>query len=152
MKPKLNRLKLWFGLLLSSYFLIGIGSHFLLHREVFPIFSWFLFSRTPNQVTRFTIIIFKHNDNILDPPVLFNEAPQSIASSRDINANITINNFGFAYVQNHRERIDEKQKLVEDAYLNGEVEYGLVRETYDPYEKYKFGLVEREVLAIFLSE
>ena len=151
MELRLNRLRFLFGLLLSSYFLLGIGSHFLLRREIFPVFSWFLFSRTPNKTTQFTIVIFEHNGQILEPPVLFNEAPDSIARSGDIDANTVINSLGISYIQNNQEEVSEKRNLIEDVYLKGSVEYGLVKQTYDPILKYKFNQTEQEILVKFSS-
>ena len=132
-------------------FLIGIGSQLLIKREIFPIFSWFLFSRTPNQETHFKIVIYKHNNQTLNPPISFHQAPQSIAQSGVISATFVIDKLGNSYLQGKQEDIKKQRQILENNYLNGNVEYELIRESFDPIKKWKYNQVEQEILVRFNS-
>ena len=156
MKPlktasNLLRLRKIFTLLFVGYFFIGISSHLFLKKEIFPLFSWFLFSKTPNQITSFTIILYKHNGQILEPPIFFHQAPKTMADSGAIAANSVINQLGRKYRQGNQSQVRNQRKLLEENYLKGEIEYGLIQETYEPIERWKNGKVNQKLLVKFKS-
>lgn len=149
MTVSLQRLRTLMGGLLVSYFLIGMGSEFVLGKEIFPIFSWFLFSETPNQIVNFKIVLYSHNDKTLQPPVPFHQAPASMANAGDINANVVINDLGSSFLQGKSAQINEHRKILENNYMKGQVEYGLIKETYNPIQKWNSDQGDQEVLAKF---
>ena len=151
MASDLKKLKSFLEIVLISYFLMGIGMQLSFGRELFPIFSWFLFSRTPNRAVNFTIIIYTHNGRELTPPISFHKAPKSIADSESINANSVIKKLGNSVLQGSESQIIKNRKILERNYMYGNIEYALIKETYDPIQKWKYNEADQEVLSRFES-
>lgn len=149
--------KLFFSILLF-YFTFGIflGVTNSLNKrprtsEVFPIFSWFLFSQVPpEKVTVYNIIIHKHNEQIFNPGIPFEEADQSMArSNKNAVVQTLINKMGNSYRRNQQEEFTKFRQVFEKNHLKGQIEYELVKEKYSLLERFKTGESEQTSLGFF---
>ncbi len=140
-------------ILLASYFLCGLtlglrGFFFkepgrVSNQEIFPVFSWFLFSKTPNTVQRFTVLVSEYDGNKFDPPVYWREAARSVkpVSGADIHAvRVLCKRMNEVYMSNDQEKFNELRIEFENIYLSDSVvKYQIVEESYNPLERWKFG-------------
>lgn len=61
---------------IAAYFTVGIGAHLTAKstEDLYPFFSWFLFSRVPPRIqSEFEIRILEINDKNINPPVRLRE-------------------------------------------------------------------------------
>ncbi|MEJ2086333.1 MAG: hypothetical protein P8Y44_11745 [Acidobacteriota bacterium] len=128
-------------LLLILYFVAGNVSQKLIPGvdEIFPFFGWSLFSSVPNEDQRFTILIEEHNGQVLEPPVLFLQAPDTIVTGNRYVGRKVIDKMGRAKKRERGRKVKKYRSLLETNYLRGQVRYELVYERYDPLEKWKTG-------------
>ena len=128
-------------LILVVYFFTGTVSQKLIPGvdEVFPFFGWSLFSRTPNEGRRYTILIEEHNGQKIDPPVVFLQAPDSIVTGNRYIGRKVIGRLGRATKRDHKKQVKRYRKVLESNYLQGQVRYELIFERYDPIEKWETG-------------
>lgn len=118
--------------------------------EIFPLFGWSLFSKVPNQDSRYWIVIRRHEGRQIDPPVAFLQAPDSIATGNRYIARKLIQRLGRAHDRGDREGLAMLRRLLEQNYLKGNVRYELLFERYDPLAKWRTGAdLERRSVAIF---
>ena len=128
-------------LLLIVYFVAGNVSQKVIPGvdEIFPFFGWSLFSNVPNEDSRFTILIEEHDGKILEPPVLFLEAPETMVVGNRYVGRKVIDKMGRAKKRGRGRKVKKYRSLLESNYLRGRVRYELVYERYDPLEKWKTG-------------
>jgi hypothetical protein len=118
--------------------------------EIFPFFSWSLFSGVPNRVDDYTILIDEQDGRTLDPPVELLRAPASIAMGNRSIARKVIQNLGSAQESGDTAEAARLARVLESEYLRGRVRYRLVFERYEPLVKWKTGAdEERRVVARF---
>lgn len=132
------------------YFLIGMVTGFLRGKEIFPFFSWSLFSNIPNKTNEYTIIVDVYNGMIVSPPQLFQEAKEIIRQfdSRNISPPASIiayylmQDFGKAYERGEIQKAEKLRRLFEANYIKAPARYRLVRLIYNPVERWKTGKYE----------
>ena len=62
-------------LFLLLYFVAGLFARNAPGAEVYPFFSWFLFTKVPSFTeTEYTIRFLTHEEEVFTPPLLFKEA------------------------------------------------------------------------------
>ena len=126
-------------IVIFSYFIAGISIGFLnvKDEEVFPFFSWSLFSRIPNRGYQYSVQITEYNGQIIKP-VLFQKASSIVNKSHSSEPDRIIQNMGKNFDKNTQE-FEKMKNLLEGNYLGNTTKYNLVLLTYDPLQKWKTG-------------
>ncbi|MEO1368314.1 MAG: hypothetical protein AAFX50_14165 [Acidobacteriota bacterium] len=115
-------------------------------RDLYPFFSWSLFTHVPNVKHDFGLLITGIDGQRLDPPRELNAFSGRLAGAGSIRAYYTVQDFGRAILLRDRETADELRSLLEREYLKGaggELHYLLVARSYDPIEKWRHGRMEQ---------
>lgn len=132
-----------------GYFVIGHISLLRKHHETFPIYSWYLFAKTPVNKANYEVYVISYQDQNFDPPVEFRQSPleRIVRGRKSIIAKRVIENFGKAFDAKDSEGIAHQKELFESNHLKPGTKYRLVRKVYDPIEYYKTKTAETTVLA-----
>jgi hypothetical protein len=149
----LRQLRRRLVLILIVYFFAGATSQKLIPGvdEIFPFYGWSLFSKVPNQIEAYTVIIDHHEGQPLEPVDLL-QAPGTIVTGNRYIARKVIQKFGQATRRGRSEQADGQRRQLESTYLQGTVEYELFFERYDALEKWRSGQIqERRSLGRFTS-
>lgn len=142
MRPSpLRRLYRWLVLLVVVYFFAGGASQKLVPGvdEIIPFYGWSLFSKVPNEDSRYTLLVHRHKKRALKPPVSFLHAPDTIVTGNRYVGRKVIQRLGKAVERGEEAKVKDLRRLLEHHYLNGRVRYELVYERYDPVQKWKTG-------------
>lgn len=151
---RLRRLRRRLALLVVVYFFAGGASQKLVPGvdEIIPFFGWSLFSKVPNEDSRYALLLHSKNGRALEPPVPFLEAPSSIAAGNRYLGRKVIQRLGRAVDEGNATRVAELRRLLEENYLHGRVVYQLVFERYDPLARWRSGEnLEQRSLGRFTS-
>ncbi len=116
--------------------------------ELFPIFSWRLFAGVPNTKIEYSIEITQYDGIKFEQPVVFSEAT-FLASSKSVSARKLIQDFAQTY--NKNQDYQKYQTVLETVYLGKTRQYRLVKETYNPVEKFFKTGGEKETIATFFK-
>lgn len=138
---RLRRLRRRLALLVVVYFVAGGASQKLVPGvdEIIPFYGWSLFSKVPNEDSRYALLIHSRNGRPLEPPVPFLGAPPSIAAGNRFLGRKVIQRLGRAVEEGNSARLAELRRLLEENYLHGRVTYELVFERYDPLARWRTG-------------
>lgn len=133
------------------YFLVaGAGHVYAPKREYFPVFSWSLFSTSPDELSDIEIDIVAVDDRRFEPPRDFFELPALFSAARQRSTNATKAARALAdLVSDGSSDVAAAQASFERAYLGGHrhVEYRLVKRKFNPLRRYKTGeILEEEVV------
>lgn len=151
----LRRLRRRLVLGIIIYGLAGAASQKLVPGvvEIFPFYGWSLFTRVPNESTRYTIRIIERNGRPIDSAPLFLEAPPALVRGNRFIGRKVIQSLGKAHDRGETAETDRLRNLLERNYLRGRVRYELIRERYRPLERWETGEVEeRATLITFVRE
>jgi hypothetical protein len=152
--PTLRRLRRQLAFLALVYFFAGAASQKLIPGvdEIIPFFGWSLFSKVPNEDSRYTLLIHRHKKQVLEPPVSFLRAPDTIVTGNRYIGRKVIQRLGKAVERGEAARVQDLRRLLEENYLNGRVRYELIFERYDPMRKWRTGAnLEERSLGQFTS-
>jgi hypothetical protein len=152
--PSLRRLRRQLAFLILVYFFVGVASQKLMPGvdEIIPLFGWSLFSKVPNEDSRYTLLIHRHKKQILEPPVSFLHAPDTIVIGNRYVGRKIIQRLGRAVERGETARVEDLRRLLEENYLSGRVRYELIFERYDPMRKWRTGAnLEERRLGQFTS-
>lgn len=117
------------------YFFIGKLTDYMRIGEIFPIYSWQLFSFVPQKsITEFAI-------QIQETSALF-QAP-SVA------AHTLIQKLGKAQTRNNSIKVEQFRKEFEEYYLKQPVKYDLILITFNPLERWRNGTYQKTYLKTF---
>lgn len=139
--PTLRRLRRQLALVILVYFFAGAASQKLIPGvdEIIPFFGWSLFSKVPNEVSQYTLLIHRHEEQVLEPPVSFLHAPETIVTGNRYTGRKVIQRLGKAVERGETAQVRDLRRLLEGSYLSGRVRYELVFERYDPIQKWRTG-------------
>lgn len=152
--PTLRRLRRQLTWLVVVYFFAGAASQKLVPGvdEIIPFFGWSLFSKVPNEDSRYTLLIHRHKKEIFNPPVSFLHAPDTIVTGNRYVGRKVIQRLGRAVERHETAQVAELRRLLEENYLSRRVRYELIFERYDPIEKWRTGAnLEERSLGRFTS-
>jgi cytochrome c-type biogenesis protein CcmE len=137
----LRRLRRRLVVLVLVYFFAGAASQKLVPGvdEIIPFYGWSLFSKVPNEDSRYTLLIHRHKGRDLEPPVSFLHAPDTIVSGNRYIGRKVIQRLGGAVERGEADRVEDLRRLLEQSYLRGRVRYELIFERYDPLQKWRTG-------------
>lgn len=120
--------------------------------EIFPVFSWSLFSHVPNLRHDYGLLILAVDGRGDDPPRYIEETrgvfPRAHRAVRARN----IQELGRAASENDWVRARDIRRFIEPLYLGERrlVRYAIVRRAYDPLERWKRGtFLSEERVSVF---
>ena len=152
--PELRQLRRRLALVVLVYFFAGAASQKLIPGvdEIIPFYGWSLFSKVPNVDSRYVLLIHRHKRRILEPPVSFLQAPDTIVTGNRYVGRKVIQRLGRAVERGETAKAADLRRLLERNYLNGRVRYELIYERYDPIQKWRSGAnLEARSLGRFTS-
>jgi hypothetical protein len=152
--PPLRRLRQRLALLVLVYFFAGVASQKLVPGvdEIIPFYGWSLFSKVPNEDSRYALLIHRHQGRTLEPPVSFLHAPATIVVGNRYVGRKVIQRLGRAVDLGKAAQIEDLRRLLEQSYLSGPVRYELIFERYNPMQKWRTGAdLEQRSLGQFTS-
>jgi hypothetical protein len=117
--------------------------------EVFPLYSWDLFSRVPPRDNLdYDLRLIALNGRKLETPLYFSEAGPFVAGSRSPEAALVIEKFGKALARHDRVAADHQQNLLDGRFLVNvkTVSYEIVRRRWNLLERSKCHCFEEEVV------
>lgn len=138
---------------LILYPIIALSTIGLPQRELFPFFSWELFSYIPaDTITSYGIRFSSANSAPLEQPIYFEEAKHLTPHADSVDAFVTIQTLGNAIAQNEPEKITATRHLMQSTYFGDltAAEYEIVRRRFDLLERWQHNrYLEEEALATF---
>lgn len=152
--PALRQLRRRLAFVVLVYFFAGAASQKLVPGvdEIIPFYGWSLFSKVPNEDSRYTLLIHRHKRLKLEPPVSFLDAPGTIVTGNRYIGRKVIQRLGRAVERGEAAQVKDLRRLLEQNYLSGRVRYELVFERYDPMQKWRTGAnLEERSLGQFTS-
>lgn len=139
---------------LVAYCVLGVVSQKVIPGvdEIFPFFGWSLFSKVPNEVEQYQLILHRCRGQRVKPPVSFLEAPDGLVRGNRFIARKLIQRLGRAHDRGDGAEVASLRHLLEQNYLQKKSRYELVFERYDPLERWLDGVsLEKRSLVIFNS-
>ncbi len=152
--PALRRLRRRLAFLVLVYFFAGAASQKLVPGvdEIIPFYGWSLFSKVPNEDSRYTLLVHRHKKRTLEPPVSFLHAPNTIVVGNRYTGRKVIQRLGKAVERRKAVEVEDLRRLLEQGYLSGRVRYELIFERYDPMRKWRTGAnLEERSLGLFTT-
>jgi len=137
------------ALFLAGYFVIGFASYGLPNKELFPIFSWLLFAATPGERTAYALRIHSAAGTDFEEPVPHTEALFLMLNATGVSAHNQIQRFGEVFESGDPAAIRDQRAIVEGMFSTQPVRYELVRQVFDPVERWKDHEMQVEVLQQF---
>lgn len=141
-------------LLLLFYAAGGFLTHTqFLGREIFPLFSWSLYSGAPRVESQYTARLLEVDGRPLTPPVDLMATPGFHRGPDYWRDAGVLDGFGAALEARDRERVAAFRCLVESNILLGDgIRYEIVKRTYDPLARRTTGAFEESILGTFVKE
>jgi hypothetical protein len=131
--------KLWLSTFLAVYFVIGLITEVYPGREVFPFFSWFLFTLAPQAGERYALILHEVNGTVVDPPRIYQDADGLVPNVQSDKMAELIQRLGAAIEQGETGQERQFRQLLEANYLFPNTRYDIVRIDFDPVVRWKTG-------------
>lgn len=151
-----RRLQWFFVGLIGVYLVIGYTTWALRMPEIFPIYSWDLFSYTPTEIkTDYSLRIVKINGQPLQPPVYFEQGRRWFSKANTIEASVVIQALGQAAKEGDPKRVTDVRVSLEPLFLAGagRVEYDVVERRYNPLQRWQNGIfLEETTLATLTTQ
>lgn len=122
--------------------------------EIFPLFSWSLFSTVPAQDENYGVRLLAVRGAPLATPTFFEEARGLVAEPESIAAFMTVQRLGVALSTDNARDAAAARRLLERHHLRGldDVRYEVVRRRFDTLERWSTGaLRSSEVVAVLHS-
>ena len=141
-------------ILFTCYALFGILLEYYIHREIYPVFSWSLFSIMPNPKKEPTIYVHEMRGVTYDPPLsftdmkfIFDEIGQSPTQYTAF-----IRTLGAALKNDNIAEIAKERRKIEALFGDEPYRYDVVLSTYDPVHFYKtHTAIEEHLMATFTN-
>ncbi|HEX4959600.1 MAG TPA: hypothetical protein VF173_02080 [Thermoanaerobaculia bacterium] len=139
--PALSRLRRRLAFLVLVYFFAGAASQKLVPGidEIIPLYGWSLFSKVPNEDSRYTLLVHRQRKQVFDPPVSFLHAPDTIVFGNRYVGRKVIQRLGRAIERHEAAEVADLRRLLEENYLSERLGYELIFERYNPMQKWKTG-------------
>lgn len=139
-----------FFLLFLLYALIAtLGMKFHERKEIFPVFSWSLFTYVWEYAWGYEIEITRVDDQVFDPPKNYYELAHIFphAASRSPGPKKAASALGKAN-KDDPARLDELRAVIETRYLRGpeRVDYNIVFVFFEPLERWHTGKVSGAIV------
>jgi len=152
----MKKYRLWqkvAAVFLAAYFVIGFASYGLPNKELFPIFSWLLFAATPGERTGYALRIQSVGDKEFgEEGIRHTDAFFFMLNASGVSAHHQIQRLGQAIEAGDESGIARHREVVEGMFSTTPVEYKVIREVFDPLERWKTGTIEVTPLRDFAIE
>lgn len=137
-------LKRFIAIVVVSYFLIGNFTWSQYQLEIFPIYSWDLFSYVPNRSIDYALKINAIDDEYLENPAYFQDMPNEFKQANSITAFHVIQQFGRAIEANDAPAIETLRNQIESDYFanQSQVEYEVRKRSFFSAERWRTGTFE----------
>jgi hypothetical protein len=126
---------------LAAYFVGGLLTLLLPQREIFPVYSWFLFSLVPQSGPQYGLMLTEVGGKKLVSPRLYQQAETWIDAPHSETAFSLVQQFGAA-VEHHDANAKRFRDLLEHNWLPPRTHYELVVINADPIARWKRGEYE----------
>jgi hypothetical protein len=149
-----RRLQIALAATLVGYAAFALGLRLVFrHNEIFPAFTWNLFSTVPNEATDYTIRILGIGGVPLDSPIEFGKARKHFPLARSRQAHFALQRLGKALEDGRYPLSRRLRSMIEGKYLDSRgVSYEVVVRTYHPLEWMRDGSqLEERVIRSFES-
>ena len=140
-------LKRFIAVVVILYFVMGNFTWNRYHIEIFPVYSWDLFSYIPNLSIDYALKINAIDQVYLDPPAYFQEMPNEFSEANSIVAYHVIQSFGRAVELNDVESIKNLRQQIESIYFSNQtqVEYEIRKRTFFAGERWRENRYEENI-------
>ncbi len=130
----------WF---LAAYFAGGLltllrTGRDMNEREVYPVFSWFLFALVRQPEAQYGLLLHEVNGRSVEPPCLYQDAEGRISQPHNVIVFQLTQKFGAA-VERHEPEQQKYRELLEKNWLPSRKRYELVKVNADPVARWKNG-------------
>ena len=109
--------------------------------EIFPLASWFLFALVPHRTNDYDLLLRANDGHPIDPPLPYSQAPWLISTPHSIVTYQLVQQLGDALARRDDERARALRRQIEAQFAQPRVQYDLVRNTYQPVERWETGQV-----------
>lgn len=131
----------------ASFFVLYAGLGVLLQtniwsaNEIFPIYSWALFSKIPNERDDYALRILVVGKERVDPPLHFQAAGEWFPKADSISAYYSVQKLGRAISREDAGRIEDMRRFFEPLYFGdaGHVRYEVVKRSFNPLDRWENG-------------
>ena len=148
-----RRLQQAIAALLVLYAALGVLTWRGIMPEVFPVYSWDLFSTIPSPVERdLGLRITSVGGQPLNPPVYVQQLSTVFPRAATIDAFVTIQSLGAAARDHNDTEVEKLRGYLEPTFLGGAgaVEYEVIERRFDPLRRWQTGeLLDEKTLASF---
>jgi hypothetical protein len=131
--------KLWLSSFLAVYFVVGLLTEIYPGREVFPFFSWFLFTLAPQAGEQYALVLREVNGTMIDPPRLYQETDDLVPNVQSDKMAELIQRLGAAIEQGETAKERQFRELLEANYLFPNTRYDIMRIDFDPLVRWRTG-------------
>jgi len=140
---------------LGVYFLFALFLHGTPYQDLYPFFSWSLFSTIPNPKEEYTIEISQFGANVYDPPLTFSETKFIFDEINQSPTEYTprIRNLGRAIESYDIQKAERLEREMSALFSGKEFAYTLLKINLHPLQLWETGRYEIiEVVGAFSSE
>jgi len=122
------------ALIFATYACFGVLLEYFIHGEIYPVFSWSLFSVIPNPTVDTTIRVHEMHGKQYEPPLTFQDLTFLFTEIGHSPTQYTpiIKRLGDAIKDDNQEKIDKERAHLEALFGTMPFRYDVVRITYDP--------------------
>ena len=115
----LRRLRWQLALLVVVYFFAGAASQKLLPGidEIIPLYGWSLFSKVPNEDSRYVLLILRQRKRTFQPPVSFLNAPETLVTGNRYIGRKVIQRLGRAIERGEADKIKDLPGTVLESWM-----------------------------------
>ena len=136
-----RRIRNGVALFLAAYFVGGLLTLLLPQREVFPVYSWFLFSLVPQSGPQYGLLLKEVDGQELGPPVLYQDAEGWIETPHSETVFKLVQQLGEA-LEHQDVAVKKYRELLDHEWLPPRTRYELVTINTDPIKRWKRGEYE----------
>lgn len=139
---------------LAACVVIGLAGSLTARREIFPLYSWFLFSLVPTRTVAFDLLVRQAGERLYDPPVSYRQAGEVFRTPHSIITYRALQDLGHAVERGDEEGTIRLRRVLEARFTAWPLRYDLVKVSSDnPLEHWKTGRPQRsELLVAFRSD
>ena len=138
-----RRLKLLVAAILCGYAAAALVLKVTLRREgeVFPLFSWSLYSKVPGEDADYAVRILSVAGAALDPPLFPQEAQSFFTGTEPSAAFMTMQRLGEALEKRDADEVKAHRRLLEEHHLRGRgiIRYEIVRRRFNTLARWSSG-------------
>ncbi len=135
---RLRKVMSWF---LAAYFAGGLLTLLSSEREIFPVYSWFLFALVPQADTQYALLLEEADGKTIEPPCLYQEGDGWVAQPHSVRVFQLVQKLGAACERNLPEQARYRE-LLEKNWLPARTRYELVKVNGDPIARWQSGRYE----------